>query len=120
MDMSTNFYWIYEEPGAAEVRLPTGEWIVTDMPVVDEYAAHIGKRYGFRHDNPDIDGPNVAFIFAVDPMVVLSTIKHKVKHRPGEKIVRDEYGREFTAKEFSILLYDCIKWELHSIGERFC
>jgi len=118
--MSTNFYWTYDEPEVPEIKLPSGEFVVCHPCDVPYEGTHVGKRYGYKHDNDNIQGPNMAFIFAIDPMVLLSTIKHKVKHRPGEKIICDEYGREFTAKEFSILLYDCARWELHAIGERFC
>ena len=118
--MSTNYYWIFEDPKPQYILLPTGTKVKchdTDVPYA---GTHVGKRYGFKWDHPAMEGPNTAFIFACDPMLVLECVKAKSMFRPGEKIVEDEYGRQFTAKDFSILLYDCQKWELHSIGEVFC
>jgi hypothetical protein len=113
MDMSTNYYWIYEEPRPQFILLPTGTKVKCHETEVPYAGTHVGKRYG-------CGDAETAFIFATDPALVLECIKHKSRHRPGEKIVEDEYGRQFTAEEFSILLYDNCRWELKSIGEVFC
>ena len=111
--MSTNYYWMYDEPSVPEIELPTGELVVCHPCDVPYDGTHVGKRYG-------CDNAQTAFIFAIEPYILLTTLVNKADCRPGEKIIEDEYGRQFTAKEFSIQLYDCARWEMHSIGQRFC
>lgn len=113
--MSTNYYWIHDEPKAQYIKLPTGTMLRCNDATVPYAGTHIGKRYGFAGSNC-----KTSFMFATDPMLVLECIQNKLKYRPDEKIVVDEYGREFTVEEFSVLLYDNAHWELHAIGEEFC
>jgi len=111
--MSTNYYWVYDEPKPQFICLPTGENLLCNEATVPYAGTHVGKRYGCGEGN-------TAFILACDLMLLMQTIKKKMEYRPGEKIVEDEYGRQFTAREFSILLHDNERIELHSIGESFC
>jgi len=111
--MSTNYYWKYDKPEVPEIRLPSGEYVVCHPAVVPHDGTHIGKRFG----TPE----GCKFIFAIEPYILLKTIDQYLdRFHLNEKIVTDEYGRELTAKEFSVVVHDCISWQRHSIGERFC
>ena len=109
--MSTNYYWIYEQPDPVEIVLPTNE-IIKSHEVEFEYTPfHIGKRYGCGNGQ-------TAFILAIEPALLFSTLNNYRNH--SKMLVEDEYGQRFSAKTFMVLLRDNARLEFHSIGESFC
>ena len=112
--MSTNYYWIIEEPAPPDVRLPSGEYVVASTPTIDTYDVHIGKRYG----TPD----GCRFIWAIQPKVMLARFElmEKRYNNEDEIVIIDEYGRKLSWADFEVVLYDCSAWELTNIGSRFC
>jgi len=115
--MSINYYWMFDTPKKQFIKLPTGTFLECHPTDVPYDGTHVGKRYGF---GTIAQRAQTAFIFACDPAIVLKTIDIKIDARPGEKIVEDDYGRQFTAKEFAVLLYDNSHWEIDQVGESFC
>ena len=112
--MSTNYYWIYEEPKPQFIKLPTGTKIKCHDAEVPYDGTHVGKRYG-------CGDAQTAFIFATDPALIFRTLDAYIGNGHSHvKIIEDEYGRQFNAPDFSVLLYDNLRWEIQSIGTRFC
>ena len=111
--MSTNYYWIYEQPEPVEILLPTNEIIKSHEVEFGYSPFHIGKRYGCGNGQ-------TAFILAIEPALLFKTLTAYINHGNHTKIVEDEYGRQFSAKTFMILLRDNARLEFHSIGESFC
>jgi hypothetical protein len=122
--MSTNFYFRFEnldcEEDVPSVRLSNGDEIKYLVPDQYSYDCHIGKRYATTEE----DGSTVMnFTWAVGPYGVYKKLVECCFHRYGDPnylYAVDEYGKEYTAEEFRIMLDDCLIWRLHAIGEAFC
>ena len=111
--MSTNYYWMYEQPEPVEILLPTNQ-IVKSNDIEYGYAPfHIGKRYGCGNGR-------TAFILAIEPALLFKTLTSYIDHGNHKKIVEDECGRQFSAQTFMALLRDNTRWELLAIGGSFC
>ena len=95
--MSTNYYW------KCSGTLPNGESIpVDDMnPKV-----HIGKT--------SAGGGHVKFIWCQDPIKVLEICENSKE----EFIISDEYGCDYTGREFEEKVSSCV-WLQHMIGKEF-
>ena len=92
--MSTNFYWV-----VPPITLPTGEEIEPDDM---DPRIHIGKRSN-------------GFLWAQEPAVVERT----AAARPDEKLICDEYGQQFTWREFQDEITG-LKQDTDSVGTSFC
>ena len=111
--MSTNYYWIYEQPDPVEILLPTNK-IVKSHDIEFGYSPfHIGKRYCCGGT------AKTAFILAIEPELLFKTLTAYIGHGNHIKIVEDEYDGQFSAKTFMALLRNSERLELHSIGRSF-
>lgn len=120
--MSTNFYFKMEFPEdkngeiiRPKVRLTSGEEIPYIMPEPHCQETHIGKRVAVAG--------GVGFIWAVTPYYVYKKLVSACFDRYGNPdwiIAEDEYGKQYTAEEFRIILDECKLWKLHAIGTDFC
>jgi len=77
-----------------------------------------GKELGFNtrpHDRPKGVASCSSFTWAMKPNVFsrITGMEH------GEKMVVDEYGREFDLAEFSFILSDCPIWLFDMVGKEF-
>ncbi len=93
--MSTNYFW-----RTTPIETPAGPVVIDEMnPVV-----HIGKSSG-------------GFTWAQDPSVV----RRYCESHPEDPVIRDEYGREMTGREFLEYLdaIPAVSHRTEMIGEWF-
>lgn len=121
--MSTNFYFRFEnldcEEDVPSVRLSNGDEIKYLVPDQYSYECHIGKRACLANDGSG----ELTFTWAVSPYGVYKRLVESCDYRygnPSYLFAVDEYGREYTAREFKDMLDGCAVWRLDAIGTPFC
>lgn len=117
--MSTNYYFILkpDDRDPPSLYASNGEYVQWVKPEQYSHDLHIGKRACQVSTVGEM-----TFTWAVPPYNVYKKLVQCCFERYGDPhylYAIDEYGREFTAEEFRILLDDCPVWRLHAIGTKF-
>lgn len=104
--MGTNYYWIYE---SEEYTLPDKRRVIAGVPREDR---HLGKLSAVK------DG--CSFTWAHSPAYIFAGLAWYCKaENMLLRLIEDEYGRLYTAREFIEIVEECKTWDLSLIGEVF-